>query len=354
MREDLLGYLLGALSDAEQRRLEAELAADAELREELEQVRRSLEPLAELDEDHDPPAGLLGRTWEAIEQGKREDGCPEKQQPVPGSVARQSPAATATGDRRSSQPGRIYNISDAVVLALVGLTAITLFLPALANSRYEARKNTCQNNLRVVGRLLIEDSLRQPDDRFAYVPPSGNRAFAGIYAPVLLERHLLPVDTAALVCPGENRSVELVRQGVPTLQEIDEASGPELERLQRIAGGSYAYCVGYVDDRGRYRAIKNLNRSHFPILTDLPSYHLEGRKSANHGGRGQNIFYEDGHVTFVTALSSFVGDDPLRNRQGYAERGCNRNDAVLLPSPQEPIIRDSETERDAPAAPSWR
>ena len=45
MREDLLGYLLGALNAAEQQRIESRLAADPQLRRELHRLQRCLEPL---------------------------------------------------------------------------------------------------------------------------------------------------------------------------------------------------------------------------------------------------------------------------------------------------------------------
>ena len=128
---------------------------------------------------------------------------------------------------------------------------------------------------------------------------------------------------------------------VPTLEQIDNATGADLVRLQQRAGGSYAYAIGYVDDRGRYRPIRNRSRPFFPILADAPSPYLEGRQSANHGGRGQNMFFEDGHIAFVTELTQFVGDDPVRNRLGARQFGLDSEDAVLLPSPMPPILRST-------------
>lgn len=334
MHEDLLGYLLGALSDDEQRCVEEALAVDPRLRSELERLRASLEPLDSLSDQQSPPSGLVDRTLDAIERHE------EANRPAPRGVSRSRAAAPAA----EAQDGSVLHaglsdVSHGIVLALVGLVAATLLLPALANSRYQARINGCQNNLRVIGNLLIDDSLRH-DGSYILVPLSGNRAFSGIYAPKLLEQQLISADTTSLICPGVGRSEQWESWSVPTLERIDKATGAELDRLQRQAGGSYAYIVGYVDEQGCYRPIRNQSRPNFPLLGDAPSFHLEGRQSANHGGRGQNIFFEDGRVRFVTKLEHLVADDPIRNRCGNPEYGLDADDAVMLPSSMPPVISE--------------
>ncbi|MFO7908386.1 MAG: hypothetical protein ACQESR_25635 [Planctomycetota bacterium] len=332
MQEDLLGYLLGALTEDEQRRIEEALAVDPQLRDELEHLRGSLKPLEWLGEKQPPPAGLAERTLHGIE--RHEERCRPSRGGAVCSSAVGSDAETLAG---STFQARLAGLSHGIVLALVGLTAATLLLPALANSRYQARKNACQNNLRTIGNLVIDDSLRH-GGAYILVPLSGKRAFSGIYASTLLHRQLITPQTNSLICPGAGRRQEWSSWSVPTFQEIDSATGAELDQLRQEAGGSYAYIVGYLDQRGRYRAIRNRGRPHFPILGDAPSFHLEGRQSANHCGRGQNIFFEDGHIRFITQLTELVGDDPIRNRRGNPEYGLDANDAVLLPSSMPPVV----------------
>ena len=336
MHVDLIGYLLGALSAVEQREVEDALANDSQLRKELERLRRSLEPLDSLADDQQPPAGLADRTLQAI--SRQEDQQPAM---VRGLGEQQQEAVNAADPPWSGDAMRSFRITDSVALAMVGLVAITLFMPALANSRYAARRDACQDNFRVLGTLLTDDSIRR-GGRFVPVPLSGNRAFAGIYAPQLVDRHLLTTDTPRLLCPGTNWREKMPHWSVPTLEQIDQASEAELRKLQEMAGGSYAYIVGYIDDQGRYQAVKNQSRAHFPILADAPSLHLAGRQSANHAGRGQNILYEDGHVSFVTDLRKCSLDDPIRNRRGDLEYGLDVNDAVLLPSPRPPVMQGSQ------------
>jgi hypothetical protein len=66
MHDQLIGYLLGALDDADQQFVEEHLAAVADARSELNILRRGLEPL-EADRGHlDPPEGLAIRTCQIV------------------------------------------------------------------------------------------------------------------------------------------------------------------------------------------------------------------------------------------------------------------------------------------------
>jgi len=60
MREQLLGYLLGALEPHEHAEVAAKLAADENWRRELDLLAKSLAPLE--DEHHEPPADLAKKT----------------------------------------------------------------------------------------------------------------------------------------------------------------------------------------------------------------------------------------------------------------------------------------------------
>jgi hypothetical protein len=322
MHEDLLGYLLGALDADEQHRIEAELAKSPQLRQELQKLRRCLEPLESAWEDQAPPPGLVDRVCESIAAHEAH------RRPSPRKLSRQR---TSVG-----VPLQRYSVSDSIVLALVVLIAFTLLFPALANSRYQARKTACHANLWQLGQGLFSYSDLQ-SNRFPLVPISGSRSFAGVFAPILLEHQLLPPKSPPLICPGSELAAQADLWSLPDLQEIDHAEGRRLVWLQNRAGGSYAYCVGYLEN-GRLRAVRNEGRANYALLSDAPSFFLPDRRSAHHGGRGQNILYEDGHITFVTDLHRIPGDHPLRNREGFAEAGVDSSDAVVLPSGSRPVV----------------
>jgi hypothetical protein len=177
----------------------------------------------------------------------------------------------------------------------------------------------------------------------------GNQAFAGVYASKLLDSELISANDVMLICPSSDLACRDSLWRVPTLQEIERASRLHLVELQKNAGGSYAYNIGYVEDF-KYRGVVNQGRTHFALLGDAPSYHLPGRRSANHGGRGQNILYEDGRVLFVSDPQLLREDDPLRNRAGYLEAGQDCDDAVVAPSAVRPIADHAMIEILLPAS----
>lgn len=322
MREDLVGYLLGAVDANERQRIERALAASVELRQELERIRHALLPLEALEHTQTPPPRLVEHTLARIDES-----C----------VTPASSAPLASPHRFSSAWAHALAPADCLVMGLAVLAVLTLLFPALVNSRFEARKLSCQDNLQVLGVQLTTFSNRRAGRVFPEVPTAGNRAFAGVYAPTLRDHLLLDRNTRRLVCAGAPLAVDRDTWYVPSLAEIDAAQGVRLKRLRQRAGGSYAYSIGYFDNGG-YQAHRNLDRSFFALVADAPSSHLPGRLSANHAGIGQNICFEDGHVEFVRDPHVMRSDDPLRNRLGYAEAGVDRDDAVLLSSGMRPIV----------------
>ena len=77
----------------------------------------------------------------------------------------------------------------------------------------------------------------------------------------------------------------------------------------------------------------------FRAAGDGRPHFLPDRRSANHGGRGQNVLFEDGRCFFVTDMRVVPGgDDPWRNDDGFAEAGTAVDDSVVLPSGMRPIV----------------
>lgn len=319
MREDILGYLLGALSPAETRRIEQTLRNDPSLRAEVERIRESLDFLGPRCESVAPPAGLAERTCASIL----------------GDAPKIAPAVrdSLSGSRNQ------FRLADLIFACGACLAVVILMLPALLNSHYNARLAQCQNNLRDLGIALIAFSERQTDQQFPEIPLEGPESFAGIVPITLAESQFLASDRPTLVCP----SSEQARQAVPwtyvSRPQILQAGPQELAQLQQQAGGTTGFNLGYVD-ANRYQAARNQGRTHFVIAGDQPSLHLSGRLSGNHGGRGQNYLFEDGHVAFVLGcLTQACDDDPLRNVQGHVEAGLGRDDSVIGASQMRPFIR---------------
>ncbi len=320
IREQLLGYLLDALDDDERIEVEQQLAANPELHDELESLALTLEPLADTYEEFEPPAGLAKRTCSLVA------ACTAV---IPaGRGLHPATRAEVRGRNR-------WSIADVVVMAGICLAGAMLFFPAISQSRYAARLQACQNNLRQLGFALVDFSEKAGQGHFPEVPVEGNRAVAGIYAPVLLDAGYL-TDESNIICPDSALAQRHDAWKVPTLAEIDQASGRTLVLIQRSLGGSYGYNLGVVID-GRHRAPRNLGRTHFALMADAPSLQLAGHRSTNHGDSGDNILYEDGHIRYVVE-SAVEGDDPFANRLGWMEAGVDVNDSVVAPGFAPPFV----------------
>jgi hypothetical protein len=226
-------------------------------------------------------------------------------------------------------------LADAIVAACVCAAAAVLFVPAIANSRQQAVILGCQNNLRQIGTALVNYSRRNHGE-FPVVPLGSKLGVAGIYAPTLKDTGLVDNDKV-FICAGSSLAGEEFK--VPTKKEILATSDNDLKAVQRKLGGSYGYSLGYVDDDGRYQNNINRHRPRFALVSDAPSLHLADRQSANHGGRGQNVLFEDGHVDYLTRCNLVdCTDDVFLSDRGYVEAGRHFEDSVIGNSADSPIL----------------
>lgn len=310
---DLLGYLLDALDGGEREALETRLANDAELQRSLQVLRRALVPLR-ADADHlAPPLGLAERTLRYV----------EKRTPV--EVNRYEPPSGRT----------TWRWIDLAVAATVLFVASLLFFPSVAKSRFDQQVAYCSENLRKLGTGLWQYSENH-NGYFPHVPAQGQYAAAGIFAPTLHQAGLLP-EARTLVCPSSPQAQADL--ALVSLEKLDQAQrGPQLTQLLNQMGGSYGYALGYEKD-GRYYGNKNRSRARFALVADSPSAQHGGRQSLNHGGRGQNVLYEDGHVQFQrTNVAAGCQDDIYHNDLGIIGAGQHINDSVVAPSGARPVL----------------
>ena len=72
-------------------------------------------------------------------------------------------------------------------------------------------------------------------------------------------------------------------------------------------------------------------------MSDAPSDAAPYR-SMNHGGCGQNVLFEDGHVQYLTTCNAEGCKDHIfTNDDGLVAPGRHVNDAVIGPSPLKPV-----------------
>lgn len=335
-REQLLGYLLGALEESERESVERQLNQDPEWRRELALLRQRLQPLWVTQPDFTPPAGLATRTCQLVASSPKPSACPAPdtaKTQTGGAVSEAEPVNPAA---QTGGWGGSWGWLDLTVAAGLVVAVSLLTFPAIQNSRFNARRLSCEDHLRQLGLALTQYS-QQHEDFFPPVYDRGNLSGAGIYAPVLVSYELVE-EPRCFLCPGSPLA-EDPRFCVPSLDELLAAEpGEELVCLRRSMGGSFGYSLGFLDRGGIY-STKNMRRPYFALMADAPSTSLPGYQSINHDGRGQNVLFEHGGVRFYcTSRPHARADDVFVNEIGLVAVGRNRNDSVVGPSMSVPNL----------------
>lgn len=322
MREQLLGYLLGALEPSEQASVEASLAIDPELRLELEKLRASLRALDDAAESEDedelaPPPGLGARTFQFV---KAHAGWNQAGQ-----------ATVNTG---------AWKAPDYAIAAGIFFVASMLVFPAIQNSRAGARLTVCQDKLRMLGVAMTQYS--DLHGHLPFIPATGNMAACGSYAPILQQAGLLS-SPSMVVCPESTLSKQRDFR-VPTPQELHSANPTALAYLHRIMGGSYGYHPGHIEN-DRYVPTRGHCREYFAIMADAAD---EGgsERSSHHGPRGQNVLCQSGRVVLIV-MPRLVenGDHIYVNDFGFKGAGRGAEDSSICNSANPPLVAPVKVDR---------
>jgi len=309
MCEDLLGYAMNALEPDEAALIETKLAADPELRRQLDVIRRCLKPLEADQVMIDPPADLARRVCDAVDDLRA----------VPVGV----PAASAAADATLVGAASSWRRPDAAAVIGLSMAALVLFMPILASHRYRAQAVACREKLHVVGRAMIDYS-RNHAGLFPTVAADGNFSHAGVYAVRLRDDGYLP-NEREVFCPAVATKVEHLTS-FPTQATLASATSREAHEQFAQLDGAFGYAMGYVEN-ARYRPLRNLDRSHFAVLADAP--HEDGIAGRNHGC-GQNVWFEDGHAEFLRGCRLAALDDGIYvNHAGDVAAGIGADDVVI-------------------------
>ncbi|MGC4002171.1 MAG: hypothetical protein QM811_03090 [Pirellulales bacterium] len=372
-QELLIGYLLQALEPDEHARVAEELRKSPDLRRKCAVLKKSLE-LPEADaEECDPPPGLANKTCALVrcvaglQAASRqfasflpELACPSAtEKPAeqatdhrPGEIAALSNPTGAVlptistaltagpADDASVEPAttedsaglgalrfRRSRALDAVVACAVLVMIGGTMAPQLLQSQSQAMRRSCQNNQQLMYASLARYAAAH-HGRIPTAAKSGKLAFAGVGGSTMWQQGYI-TDPRTTLCP-ESPAARQPGFRIATLDEIQKAEGIELAELQKQAGGSFNYTLGYYEN-GVYREVRLLGRKSYAILSDAP---LEGGESAqNHGEFGQNITFEDGHYEFLCECrDSGCLDEFFKNDHGLRKAGVHRNDSVLVGS----------------------
>ena len=331
-QEDLFGYVLGALDAEEHSQVQNRIDSDPALKEKVLELRASIAPLEHLGSDSASRPGVARRTIEALAVVQNAETSQYNGDMVSKAITTTAPDADAEyPSARISEPdsrasrirGGSWSLSDVLVTVAVCAVLAALIFPAMAYSRNQAKLQMCQSNLATLGQAFISYS-NMHDGRFPEIPKSGNLSTTGGFAPLLKEANL--ISDSDLVCAGVDRGGAVFT--IPMPDQIRNCSDTrQLDVYRRQMAGDYGYSLGYMQD-SQHVWPRNLGRAFRIILADSPSSNLEGRRSANHGGDGQNCLFEDGHWRFVTGHAS--GEDAIyENEYGIVAPGVDANDNVI-------------------------
>jgi prepilin-type processing-associated H-X9-DG protein len=319
MNENLVGYLLNSLDEPTHSEVAASLAKNPEARAELEVLRRALEPLAADREAFAPPPGLVARTLARIA-----DHCGPIDLP-------QAPVTLAAAETTASRP--FWRRADFLVAASLLLTFLGLGIPALYNLvQGRSAVVACQENLRVFHQAL--HAYHDVHGRFPNVADTPRRV-AGMVVPVLMEAGTLPPQ-ASVRCPGTGALATCSF----TTGQVRNMADDEFQRCAPALFTSYSYSLGYRTEHGfegpRFEAEAPSGR--VPLIADClpPEAAQVSSNSSNHGSKGQNVLFQDGHVKFLTRRIVGLDDDIYLNKVRKIAAGLDNRDVVLGPSAASP------------------
>ena len=328
-REDLLGYMLGALDAPESQAIEQLIQENPEVQSELESIESMMAPLEHMDTTVDACPGLARRTVEYVAGKERcqEPAMAYSPQALPASSAGMTPSVeTASGGG--------WSMTDMLVGAIAIAVLAAVAIPTISYARFNSRLTACQNNLRQVGNALFVYQDSSPAQSFVSIPfcPDDPMNVAGCYAPILKDYGLVEDDSTFFCSGSESRSFDCI----PTCEQIRGAIGPQLADYKRNMGGDFGYSLGFYKD-GKYCSPRGRRSCNFAVLSDKPSVSLPGRQSQNHGGCGQNVWFEDGHIEFLSEPMTPCGDAIFENDSGACGPGNCCSDSCIGASYASPV-----------------
>jgi hypothetical protein len=282
MHQQLLGHLLGALDDAEQERVDARLECDQQWCAGLTQWRQRLAPLEAIRPDIEPPAGLAARTCRFVA------AC----MPTPADVLSQRPPLKMSPDLTPPSRTARFSWSDLAVVALLLVTAAATLLPAIYNSRFQTQVAACQNGLQQFGASLAQYGYHH-GDTLPRLANNGRLTPAGVIAAGRFKDGYL-TDRRQAVYPD----VWLATQGIvpaalPAGGRIVNVNQSPEASFREVNYWPGTWRDGTVDARRLPPSPADM-----PLLADAPSADMPGQMLASHGGRGRNVWFEDGHGNF--------------------------------------------------------
>ncbi len=309
----LVGLVFNCLDDAERLRALALVAADPSLARQLGQLTMALGNLER--EPILPPANLAQRTIAKVTRAREADSATIIR------IPKAPPSA------RPAWNWATWRLADLVVAAGVMMVAGMVAFPAIRQAWVRQREVACQNNMRGLG-VAMNDYASRHNNQYPQITSRGSSSAAGTYMVSLIEKGLLP-DGHHPVC------ADPIPLAQPNRSDLERLYRNDLERFNRTVravGGSYGYSLGHINAQGQLEGPRRDQGDNHPLLADKgPRTVGTGAQgnSPNHGGRGQNVLFSGGNVSFQTNRKTPDGDDIYLNNHGLPRAGISSSDRVL-------------------------
>ena len=267
--DQMLDYTFNQLDDPTRESFEHALSLDPMLADRALRLGRQVTHLLDDGDEIELPAGLREQTVALVERRR------------------------ATPQTIDFTPSRArFRMADFAVAASVFFAAILTLSVPLLRSRMQMDLTVCASNLGKLGVSL--GMYKTTHGGYPLVPAS---LPVGIYGLMLQDARALD-DPNILLCPSAAKG-----RGGSTLPGYDrfrEMAKDSPDVCRDLVGAHFAYNVGYRRADMSAAPVSATAGSMTPITADGPGWSIEGRvldgNSPNHGGRGQNVLYADGHL----------------------------------------------------------
>jgi hypothetical protein len=326
--EQLLAYLLGALSPHEQLQITQLLEHDASLRSRVKILESQAAPVTEISLEPIQPGGLVANVMDQIQReqydASYEDASSREGLPAVEAKIRPSDFSEISGT---------VNWLDFLTFSICGMVLISLISPTVVHYREAARASQCSSRLSELGVQVQDFANRSQNRTLPDIPVSGPFAFAGVYAIRLNDAGLMS-GPQVLWCPSIPTQKTIVTNGggytLPSAGEFASLPEAKQEYWRHVSGGSFAYNLGFIDQNDHRMPLVD-DEADIAILADAP-LQIDGDEYlfSVHRGDACNVLYDDGRVELIriNSLSDPV-DHPFFNRIGKIEAGLDENDSAL-------------------------
>ncbi|PHS18733.1 MAG: hypothetical protein COA78_01745 [Blastopirellula sp.] len=334
MRDQMLGYLLGALDEDETREVRQLIESQPEIQDEFNRLKKHIDNLENSWDDVPAPSGLAAKTCGLLDDPIAAQAMLLEKGSPPEESIDDRPTPKSTGFFDSITSGRSqFTLLDSLVALGACLAAAAIFFPALAGSRMLANRLQCENQLRQVGVALQKYAYSSPLNEYPSITAKGPFSAAVTFGPKLIANGYLQNENV-LSCMPSQRNNDL--KPFPSMEQLRSADLKDLPELHARLDPVYNYNLG-MQKSGKISPPQFKGRSHYPLASDVV-FISDARASDDsistlkHGGQGVNVLFDDGTVRFFKLNTKdapkmipqyFINDD------GVMGPGLSEEDPVL-------------------------